>query len=419
MTNSRFLTFEKAQEIRNQFGTPVYVYDEASLRENGKEALKFPNAFGLTVRYAMKASPNASILSRFRGLGIKIDASSGYEVLRALKAGYQPSDISLSSQEWFGDFQSLHEKGIKFNACSLNQLENFGKLNKGGTLGVRFNPGQGSGGTGKTNVGGPDSSFGIWHEWIPQVKELVMKYDLTVERIHTHIGSGSDPEVWQKVSKLSLDIIRQFPNAHTLNLGGGFKIGRMHYERTTDLQSVGKPVKEAMKELEAETGRRIHLEIEPGTWLVGNACCILTTVRDVVSTGKEGRNFIKADTGMTEILRPSLYAAQQPISILREHEVDEDGFREYVIVGHCCESGDLITPAPDDPESLASRSLPEAQIGDLMVIDGTGAYCASMTAKNYNSFPEAAEILLTTSGELKVIRKRQTLDQILENEIPG
>jgi len=100
----------------------------------------------------------------FDRMGLHFDASSGYEVRRAIRAGIEASRISLSSQEFPQDFKELYELGINFNACSLSQLESFGKLFPGGKCGIRFNPGRGSGGTGKTNVGGPSSSFGIWHE---------------------------------------------------------------------------------------------------------------------------------------------------------------------------------------------------------------------------------------------------------------
>ena len=90
---------------------------------------------------------------------------------------------------------------------------------------------------------------------------------------------------------------------------------------------------------------------------------------------------------------------------------------EQVVVGHCCESGDLLTPAPGDAEMLATRKLPKGEIGDLCVIEGVGAYCSSMAAKNYNSFPEAAEVLRKEDGSLAFIRQRQTFDQLIENEV--
>lgn len=412
----RFLDYTTSRTVADHFGTPVYVYDMATLKANAADVLAFPNAYGLTARYAMKASPNAAILKLFKEAGLHIDASSGYEVRRAVAAGIEPQTISLSSQELPKDFAELYEMGIEINACSLNQLERFGKAFPGRTIGLRFNPGAGSGGNNRTNVGGPSSSFGIWHEWIDRVKEILAKYELKAIRIHTHIGSGSDPAVWQKTSKMSLDLLRYFPDVTTLNLGGGYKVARMPNEVGTDLQECGAPVKDLFEAFAAETGREIHLEIEPGTYLVANACSVLSRVQDKVSTGPEGYEFLKLDTGMTEVLRPSLYGAQHPIYILQDAPASETC--DYMIAGHCCESGDILTPAPGDSELLATRSLPETQVGDLCVIDGAGAYCAGMTTKHYNSFPEAAEVLVDEAKVPHLIRKRQAPSDIWANEVP-
>jgi diaminopimelate decarboxylase len=108
-----------------------------------------------------------------------------------------------------------------------------------------------------------------------------------------------------------------------------------------------------------------------------------------------------------------LYGAQHPIVILK----DTEEYAKYIVVGHCCESGDLFSCAPGDPEKLLERSLKKAEIGDLVTIDGSGAYCAGMSTKNYNSFPEAPEVLLAQDGSVHLIRKRQTLDQMLTNEV--
>jgi diaminopimelate decarboxylase len=417
METLKFLTPEQAESVRSQFGTPAYVYDERTLKAQARDALEFPNAFGLTVRYAMKACPNAAIIRILTGEGLHIDASSGYECDRAMRAGVPAAHISLSTQEFPDDFRRLFEAGIQFNACSLNQLRRFGELFPGGQLGLRINPGQGSGGTFKTNVGGPASSFGIWHEYRVEARAIIEEYGLRVVRIHTHIGSGSDPAIWQHVAQISVQMFREFPEATVLNLGGGYKVGRMSYEKTTDLQEIGQPIREALEDLARDTGRRIHLEIEPGTYLAANSCSLVATVQDAVDTGEDGYRFLKLDAGMTEILRPSLYAAQHPIILLPR--LDTGSCLPYVVVGHCCESGDLLTPAPDHPDVLHPRELPEVQPGDLCVIEGAGAYCSAMSAKNYNSFPEAAEVLLRETGELVLIRRRQTLDQLVQNELPA
>jgi diaminopimelate decarboxylase len=408
MEKLKFLNTASAEVLRQKFGTPLYIYDERALRAQAAKALAFPNASGLTVRYAMKACPNAAVLRIFNDCGLHFDASSGWECDRAMKAGIAADRISLSTQEMplEADFRRLNESGIRFNACSLSQLESFGTLFPGGRLGIRFNPGLGSGGTSKTNVGGPAASFGIWHESIPIVREIVARCRLRVVRVHTHIGSGSDSAVWQKAADLSLNLVREFPEVTTLNLGGGYKVGRMASEKTTDLQEIGEPILQKFNDLQKETGRAIKLEIEPGTFLLANSCSLLTTIQDLVHTGQEGYHFLKLDAGMTEILRPALYAAQHPIIILPRRQTGR--LVSYLVVGHCCESGDLLTPAPEDSGKLQPRELPEAQIGDLCVIEGAGAYCSALSAKNYNSFPEAPE----------VIRRRQTLEQIVQNEIP-
>lgn len=432
-SESVFLTPETAKKcIDVAGGTPLYAYSKAKLNENADACLAFPNAYGLTVRYAMKASPNGSILKLFNKKGIHIDASSGFEVRRAMAAGIPAENISLSTQELPADFAELVDMGVKVNACSISQLERFGQHynGTGQKVGVRVNPGVGSGGfssstTGfsKTNVGGPSSSFGIWHSLVEDgtVPDIVSKYGLTVERIHTHIGSGSDPAIWQQVATKSLSFCKIFPTVTALNLGGGYKVGRNPGEPTTDLQEIGKPVTDAFKTFAEENdGRELKLEIEPGTYLVAMAGALVSTVQDkVFTTGDDGHAFLKMDAGMTDVLRPSLYGAIHPITIFPgsgESKDIGDDTESVVVVGHCCESGDLMTPKEGEPEALGERELRKADIGDIIVMDGSGAYCAGMSTKNYNSFPEAPEVLVDDDGDAHLIRARQPVEAIWANE---
>merc|ERR1712038_265321 len=253
------------------------------------------------------------------------------------------------------------------------------------------------------------------------VPDIVEKYGLTVERIHTHIGSGSDPAIWQQVATKSLSFCAIFPSVTALNLGGGYKVGRNPGEPSTDLQEVGKPVAEAFKTFAEENdGRELKLEIEPGTYLVAMAGALVSTVQDkVITTGEDGHVFLKMDAGMTDVLRPSLYGAIHPITILPGSGDSADVGDEsesVVVVGHCCESGDLMTPQEGEPEALGERALRKAAIGDIIVMDGSGAYCAGMSTKNYNSFPEAPEVLVDDSGDVHLIRARQPIEQIWMNE---
>jgi diaminopimelate decarboxylase len=133
----------------------------------------------------------------------------------------------------------------------------------------------------------------------------------------------------------------------------------------------------------------------------------------VVDTGRDGYVFAKLDTGMPEVTRPSLYGAQHPIDVLAAGRAEAD----VVFVGPCCESGDILTPAPGDPEALAPRRVPRPQIGDLVLVGGAGAYCAAMATINYNSYPQAPEVMREPDGALRLLRRRQRLEQIWENEV--
>ena len=408
-----FLTAEQAAEVRERFGTPCYVYDRATLEGAARRALGFPAPFGFTLRYAMKANPSRGILTLFRDLGLHIDASSDHEVERALRAGFAPHTIQLTSQMPSTRLPEHLARGVLFNACSLHQLELFARAAPGRELAVRMNPGLGSGSTNRTNTGGPASSFGIWHEYLEDVKKTAARHGLIIRTLHSHIGSGTDPEVWTRVARMTLDLAAELPDVTAVNLGGGFKVGRMPEESTTDLGDVGVHVRDELLDFKRRHGRALGLEVEPGTYLVAQAGAVVATCIDVVDTGRDGYCFAKLDTGMTEVTRPSLYGAQHPIDVLASGREPA----AVIFVGPCCESGDILTPAPGDPEALAPRWVPRPRIGDLVVVGGAGAYCAAMSTINYNSYPQAPEVMLEPDGMLRLLRRRQSLEQIWANEV--
>ena len=401
-----------AAEVRRRFGTPCYVYDRAALEAAARAALAFPAPFGLTLRYAMKANPSRGVLTLFRDLGLHVDASSDYEVERALRAGFPPARIQLTSQMPSRTLREHVARGVLFNACSLHQLEEFGRVAPGGEVSVRVNPGLGTGSTKRTNTGGPASSFGIWHEAMGEVAAIGKRHGLHIRRLHSHVGSGTDPEVGKRCARMTLDLVGALPEVATVNLGGGFKVGRMPEEPSVDLADVGAHVRREIEDFRARDGRALHLEIEPGTFLVANAGVIVASCVDVVDTGAEGYLFAKLDAGMPEITRPSLYGAQHPIDVLARGREQA----AVVFVGPCCESGDILTPAPGDPEALAPRWVPRPQIGDLVVVGGAGAYCAGMATINYNSYPQAPEVMLD-GGALTLLRRRQVPEQVWQNEV--
>jgi diaminopimelate decarboxylase len=415
-----FLSPAEAADLRSRFGTPCYVYDRATLEAAGRRALAFPHAFGLTVRYAMKANSCRAVLTLFRDLDLRLDASSDFEVERALRAGFQPERIALTSQAPSRRLRSFVEGGIRFTACSLLQLQNFGEAFPGRDVTIRVNPGLGSGALNRVNTGGPASSFGIWHEQLDEAKALAARHGVVIAGLHTHIGSGGDPAVWTRVARMALEIVERLPDVVVVSLGGGFKVARMPEEEGTDLDTVGAVVRDEFLAFRERTARRLDLEIEPGGYLVANAGAIVATCVDVVSTGRDGYTFAKLDAGMTELLRPSLYGAQHPIDVVAGDGTAGAPQRDHVpvvFVGPCCETGDILTPAPGDSEGLSPRLVPRPEVGDLVVIGGAGAYAAAMAATGYNSYPAAAELMREAAGEFTLARRRQTLEQMLANEL--
>ena len=418
----RFLNEAQIELIRERFGTPVFVYDQRELEAAADRVLAFPAPCLLVGRFAMKSLPNAAILQIFDAKGLHIDASSGFEAQRAMLAGIPAANIQVTAQEMPLDLKGLIQRGVLFNACSLHQLRQFGLLFPGTELSIRVNPGAGSGHNNRTNTGGVASSFGIWHEKLDEAFTIANEFDLRLTGLHTHIGSGGDPEIWKRCAGLVLSIAERFPDLRRLSLGGGFKVARMENETGANLEEIGAAISPLIADfLAGRSGKtsadEFQLEIEPGSFLVVNAGAILSKIVDIVDTGSDGYSFLKIDSGMTELLRPAMYGAQHPLSVVPHGRPPCSEFAEYIVAGHCCESSDILTPAAGDPEALEPRRMALASIGDTLVIEGSGAYAAGMSAKNYNSFPEAAEVLIDTSGEPQLIRQRQTLDQSIENEV--
>lgn len=408
-----FLKKEQAHFIVENFDTPVYVYSEEKLEKAADDFLAFPSAFWHKVRYAMKANANINILKIFRNKWLKVDCSSEFEAFRALNAWFEPKEIQISGQETPHDLEKLLDLWVFIVATSLEQIKAIWKIKKWIKIWVRINPGMWSWAFKAISTWGETSAFGIWHEYIPDIKKVADKYDLRITKIHIHIWSENTPESWTNSANIWLEFVRQFDDATTLDMWWGFKMAIMPYEKTADLQAIWKSVAQKFEDFYKETGRKIKLEVEPGKYLVINSCCVVAKVNSIIDTWKDWYKFIRANTWMTEMPRVAMYWVQQPITIINDSKEKED----YVVVGHCCESGDVLTTKLYDQEIIETVSLNKASIWDIIVFDGTWAYNASMSMKNYNSFPEAWELLIGDSWEIVEIRKRQKLKDIWKNEI--
>jgi diaminopimelate decarboxylase len=352
-------------------------------------------------------------LRLFNQNGIKIDASSEYEAFRAIKSWYNPSDVQLSWQEMPKKLEKLLDLWVYFVATSIHQLEEVWKYKQGSEVWVRINPWVWSWAFAKIATGWKTSSFGIWHEYIPQIQEIAEKYDLKITKIHLHIGSENTPESWVNTANIGLDFAEKFQEVDKLDMWWGFKMAIMPYEKTADLQAIWDAVKAKFEDFYAKTGRKIHLEVEPWKYMVINSSSVVAKVVDIVDTWVDWYKFIKVDTGMTEMPRITMYWVQQKIIAINDNTQTE----KYAVVWHCCESWDLLTCKLYDQEVIEVIELPKVSIWDTIIFESTWAYNSSMSMKNYNSFPEAWEVLIRSNWEIHEIRKREKFEDIWRNEV--
>jgi len=396
----RFLSEGQVRKLATEHGTPIYVYSKKMLKKAADEVFEaFKSApYGLTVRYAMKANPHPEVVKTLMSQGIVIDASSEYEAKAAIEVGAKPSDILLTSQQPPKDLNEILELGIPFTATSLYQLGLYGQAAPGTKVSLRLNTGLGSGINHRLTTGGIEVGFGIWfHSDDGAGKEidiLTKKYNLEVERVHIHIGTGSDPKIWGQLMDAGLEALRFFDKATILNLGGGFKLPYMDGDEGADLKAIGMVARKKLEKFFRDTGRKILLEIEPGRYLTARAGAIISTIVDKTDTGVHGDDFLKIDSGLTEIVRTAMYGSHHPLVVVDKDAGALKEISEYVVIGHCCESSDLLTPSYGDPEKIHPRQLQFADIGDYIVVEMAGAYCASMSLKGYNSFPVAKEVVI-------------------------
>lgn len=405
-----------------QFGTPHYLYSEEEIVKNCKKVLSMPNAFGIKVRYAMKANSNKTILKIISSQGLHIDASSLNEVRRANLAGIPCEKIMLTTQEVYSgndmeDLKKMMLGGLKYNVCSLHQLSliaNFVSSNSL-KLSIRIHPGVGSGESITRDTGSPYSCFGIHLNDLEEALNIAHSKKIIFNQVHSHIGSGGSPVKWEENIDRMLKIIgTYFPNVTRVSFGGGLKVARMSNEVFADIVSLGEYAKKKLEEFYAKTRIMLQMEIEPGTFIVANAGYLVTKVIDKKQTDK--CNFIITDGGMEVNTRPLLYGSQHPFFIISSRgKILNENKKEFAVVGRCCESGDSQTL--NDKGEIVPRLIAEPEIGDFLVIGGCGAYCSSMSLFNYNSHTQAPEVLVDNKGEFKLIRRKQTLSQLIENEL--
>lgn len=398
-----FLTKEECFKLIEKYGSPLYVYDENTLRKRSKEMMNLLPNKKLVVDYSIKANTNIELVKIIKSEGLHVDAMSPGEVAFEKKSGYKNNEImyvcnNISESE----MKEIIKEGILISVDSLSQLEMYGKLNPNGEVIVRFNPGVGAGHHEKVVTGGHHTKFGVQREFIDDVKRIIKKYNLNLIGINQHIGSlFLDYNSYIEGVKNILEIASSFKGLKLIDLGGGFGVPYNHEERL-DLKKLSIELDKVLSAfLDNYDNKDVVFYIEPGRYVVCESGILIGSVTSVKEN--YNTNYLGCDIGFNVLMRPILYDSYHEIKVLQKNSNDLK--ETYTVVGNICESGDILG---------SDRLLDKASVGDAIIVYNTGAYGYSMSS-NYNLRSRPAEVLITIDHKDKLIRKRDTIEDMMSN----
>ena len=406
--NKLFVEDVSFDYLADFYGTPCYVYSKASLVN---EFLEYQDAFKgyskTTICYSVKANSNLSILKIFNSLGSGFDIVSEGELDRIIKVGADPKKVVFSG---VAKSDSEITKALEFGICFFN-VESFDELlainrisEKFGTnarVSIRVNPDIDPKTHPYISTGLKTSKFGIAIEDSLDAYIAASKMNnIKVVGIDAHIGSqifdlqpfedslARLENLYYKLNDLGINI-------EYIDIGGGLGIKYKDEDVPPTKADFASKIIKIMKNINC------NLILEPGRSLVGNAGYLITKV--VYEKKSNKKNFLIVDAGMNDILRPSLYSAYHKIS---KSIPSLDNKKVYDIVGPICETGDVLS---------YDAALNDIKLGENLVIHSAGAY-GSVMSSNYNSRPKVPEVLVSGKNA-NIIRKKETIDQILQNEV--
>lgn len=398
------------EELLKEFGSPLYVYNETILRERCRDMAGLVSYPNFTSNYSIKANSNLELLKIVREEGLHADAMSPGEIHVLLAAGYKPEELfyvgnNVSAEE----LKAVVDAGVLASCDSLSQLKLYGKVNPGGRVAIRFNPGVGAGHHEKVVTGGKNTKFGVNKDLVPEVKAILKEYNLKLAGINQHIGSlFMEPAAYIEGVRSLLEIAEQFEDLVFVDMGGGFGIPykKQEGQARLDLKETSEKLTALMNEWTDKYGKKIMFKMEPGRYVVAECGVLLGRVYSTKQNS--GKTFVGTDLGFNVLARPVMYDSHHEIEVYRNGSLVKGTKEEQVsIVGNICESGDIIAK---------ERQLPQISEGDIVGAMDAGAYGYSMSS-NYNNRLRPAEVLIGTDGSARLIRRRDTYEDIMRNFI--
>jgi diaminopimelate decarboxylase len=397
------------RQIADAVGTPFYCYSRAAIEaryDAYADALKDSNAL---ICYAVKANSNQTLIGLLAARGAGADVVSEGELRRALAAGIPASRIVFSGvaktarEIEFALYQDIRQFNVESEQELLVISAVASRLGKIARVAFRINPNIDAGTHEKISTGKSDNKFGIAIEIAGVAYDTASKLPgVEVCGVDLHIGSqiltlGPYAAAFARIAELTEQLRDAGHTISTIDLGGGLGVV---YDPQNDKPPSAADYAQVVKETVGHLG--CDLIVEPGRSLVGNAGVLVSQVIYTKTNGSS--TFLIIDAAMNDFVRPSMYNAYHSIVAEQQTDAPEE---LYDIVGPVCETGDTFA---------RKRKLPARQSGDLVIIEGTGAY-GSVMASTYNTRPMVPEVLVD-GDEFRVIRRRPDYDSMLALDIP-
>ncbi len=411
-------------ELARAHGTPLYVYSTQTIIDHYRRLDAALTGLDHLICYAVKANSNLAVLDLLTRERSGFDIVSAGELFRVIQAGGKPECCTFAGVGKTRDEieYALRQGILSFNVESEAELEMInavaGELNRRAPVALRVNPDVEAGGHKYISTGKSENKFGVGLERAREVYAAAARMpNLRLRGVQMHIGSqiteaGPFAKAVAKVAPVAAELQRDY-GIEFFSIGGGLGIvyksslqsGQEAWWQQEQAEAVPSLTVEQYAEAVVPALRPLGLRIllEPGRFMVGNAGVLLSTVQ-YLKTSDHGKRFVIVDAGMNDLIRPALYQGYHEIVPVSEPAADDP--RETAdVVGPVCESGDFFAQA---------RELPPLRQGELIALMSAGAYGFTM-ASNYNSRPLAAEVLVSGS-EARVVRERQTLNDLIRGE---
>ena len=390
-------------ELAKKYGTPAFIYSSEVIRNNYALYSNQKRADDL-ICYAVKANSNLNILKMLVDIGSGFDVVSGNELKKCLLAGADKNKIVFSgvakSEEEIT--HAIENEILSINIESINEYKRIEKisssLNKKVRCALRVNPDITIGSHKYIETGAKSSKFGLGKKDVNEVSELALKSEnIELTTIACHIGSQISDEnlILQSLDYIFViaeELKKQGHEISCLDIGGGLGI-KYHNEKKGDPALLIKEIKRRLN------GTNYKFILEPGRSIIGNAGILISKVEYIKEAGD--KKFAIVDTGMNDLIRPSLYEAWHGVMELENRKVKSE---KYDIAGPVCETGDVLAT---DREL---RILPN----DIIALMDVGAY-GSVMSSNYNSRLKPVEILVK-GDKAEVIRRRESFEDLIALE---